>query len=369
MRYCLFLVAVLAAAQSTELRVDTLVLQEGQEVKFSPLRVGTGEPTAAKVVGQSEHFRVLLDESGPVYEPDFRWFKYGVFLQPVNDPHRADRWELKAIPRGPFLDQVADLHFHVTASGIAESGDLRLPVHSLAGQDFLEWKPEWPSESKVFEVHIGRDELLPIAVHNVLPDMAVTIRGITATYGNPILWSGQPAVETAPAGSVLTVGEGGKVTISHITVRANPWQAVAATFIPKKDKPQDQVHVHILYATQTGGRERPLDFDLPIHFVPNPVLFLAALLVGSCIGVILRRGLDKNREALAPWWKLWLLAVLATIVVDGVTLVMISCGSKFVLFTFEIDPLQILQVFVLATLIAWYGPDRLDLLNKLVKTP
>ena len=361
-RFCFFFIGAVAAAQPMQFKVDTLTLQDGQEVRFEGLEIGTEKITAQKLIGQSQHFNVYAGEPESVFDQDSRWFRYQLFVRDRADTRDAFQFELKAIPVGQFIDQVRDLNFQIDFGTTSDRGSLRLPVHSLAGQEFLVWKPD----RELFDVHLNGEQQLPLTVHNLLPDMSVEVKTITAHYGDPTLWSGHPLVEMTNSDATLMVNEGREALLSHLTVRANPWSVVSSTFFSKSNQAHDKIQVDIRYAAQSGGRDRDLEFGLPIRFVPTLPQLLLALVTGSALGAGLRHT-DKGKRATSKsWWKIWFTACLAACVVELVGMALIYWGSKFVVLTLELDPFHIPQVILISALVAWQGLDRIAIGRKLV---
>jgi hypothetical protein len=352
-----------AVSQSLTLSVDNVTLPEnGAEVRFSALEVGTERISGQDAVGQSEHFRLYLGVRGGFFDPDSRLFKYNLLTQRVGDSADATRWEVKAESVGQFPDQFRDLHFRLTGAGVEDNGTLRLALHSVKGGSELVWKPD----SDVFEVELGGDRRLPLQVENTLPEMTLTIKNIYPSYRDASLWAGgSPQVLGGPSatGPALVVPEatGKAVKLADVVVRANPWHVVQATFFSGNRREQTRVPVVITYAVQSGGRERNLEFEVPIRFVPTLWVILLALLLGSGLGMVVRLTEKKKRATSRAWWSVWLAGLAGAVLADLVGVVLVYYGSKFVLLKFELDPYNIPQVALMAALVAWRGLEYVGL--------
>jgi hypothetical protein len=352
------LVSGRALGQPLALHLDNVPLGEGVEVRFSPpLETGRESVGREGPIGQSKHFLLYRSARGFYFDDDLRLFKYELLVKRADDPGLAIKYEVKAEPFGRFTDRLKDVNFQLTGTGVDEVGSLRLALHSIEGGDELKWKDLDRKDSWI--IRLGGERRLPIEVQNTLTEMRVAVKNISVRYADAQLWTGKPAADPAPsAGRELSVQEGWSGQLTDIVVTPSPWRALNTFF---SSEATTKVQVEITYAVQSGGRERPLNFEMPVRFEPDFRAILLALILGSLLGVGVRFGEKKRREESKAWWKVWGFSFLGSSLAELTGVVLIFLGSEFKLFTVKLDPYNIAEVALMAAVVGWRGLEYVGL--------
>jgi hypothetical protein len=85
---------------------------------------------------------------------------------------------------------------------------------------------------------------------------------------------------------------------------------------------------------------------VPVRFRPSILTLLAALVVGVLLGSLIPL-LASKRGSVRTWGRATGTAVVVAIILEMVGIFMVANNSKFVLFSFNLDPWQTLPVLLL----------------------
>jgi hypothetical protein len=328
----------------------------GTGVRFEALTplVVPPDPTAPldmqdEVAGGA--FQYAIDTTGINWNTDCTCFRYYGILVRARATGQVTRHKFRAIPSGSFEDQYAEVNMTITEG--ATSGELRvrLPVSSAPG---LEPKPLTVSrpEPGPDAVSLGGETRIRLTLENSLKEMPVAIP--TAVVVQPRvtdLW-GQaeaqlPRRDGQGEGSPLVLKPGARETLT-LVVRPQTLRAVETSLVPiEGDKAHSHLDLEIPYANPLfGNREGIARADVPVRFRPGVLTLLAALLIGVLLGSVIPL-LAPKRGTLGLWGKATATGAAVGIILWFVGIFLVANNSKFVLFSFNLDPWQTLPTLLL----------------------
>jgi hypothetical protein len=359
------LVAVAAVAccaaepQALKLDVDPVNLGDGGKVEFRAIQTDDEHLSAGSNIGQSAHFQIYTVPGVATYNDDLRVFKYDLLVNRVSSGRPEwTHFELTAAPSGPFLDQVHDLTFTITEGKNAERGQMRLPLHSVSNEQYL----DAATASAIVDVRLGSDQSIPIQLKNKLQDMKVLVQSVRLDYRQRDFWKTSPAQLTLN----LTVPEGGTVTLDDLKLHANPAKAVPITFFQLKNNEATGITMNIAYAAQSGGKPKEVPVEIKVRFIPSLLYLFLAILGGALLGST-GRLIDQRRETSpGAWGMTFLTALVGATILELIGIVLVSLNSEFKVFGIVLDPFQLPQVIVMAILVGVLGVNISDMVRQVV---
>ena len=259
---------------------------------------------------------------------------------------------------GQFLDNVHDLTFTITEGTRAESGQLRLPLHSLTSDQYITSS----IGNTALEVRLGTETQIPLKVENRLKEMGVVIESIELTNSQPDFWS-SPPISLTPN---ITLPEMGTVTLDGLRVRPNAARVIPNTFLKLKNDADTQLKVNIKYAAAAGGKPKNLPIEINVRFVPTLFYLFAAILGGALFGATISLISAKHRTSVHAWLVACFTAALSAILLELLGIVLMSLNSEFKLFGITLDPFQFPQVLLMAALVGVLGPNIYDVIGPMV---
>lgn len=283
-------------------------------------------------------------------------YEFYVARKSTTPPAQFCAFRVQANPSGTFVDQIADISFHVKeGSAPQEDGTVTIPLHNSSyKQPILQARPPTPFAN----VNLAGRYPVPIKISNLLPSLPVSMNGITATADNPGYWQVPPQAAlhfSMPGATELQAGQTLDTGI-EVTLIPNRWRALGASIFPiAPDKAQETVHLSINFNTP-GGIPGTLEVPLPVRFKPSfwnlAVAVLIGALIGSGMGAILPK---KDSVASLAWYKAMVVAVGLGIIAEALGLILVNGNSEFRLLGFELDPYQLLPASMVGALIGLVG--------------
>jgi hypothetical protein len=316
-------------------------------MEFHATRIDKGPQLVGneKDMGGSTHCSIFPGPDAESYDSKRRFFRYDVVVRDLFAGHPDwSHFEIKAIPHGQFVDQVAQLHLVVTWGKTMERGIISLPLHSLSNEDYLSAAPE----SDPIEVHLGGDQMIRINVTNKLKAMKLILHSMQVTYTDPSLWDNKPSSFTLDR----VLNEQETVPLDVLSLRANPGRAIASAIF-RKNAEDTKVTAVITYAPQSGGKPRDLAVTIGVRFVPT-LPYLAGVLAPFALLGSLLRALEQ-RQPLLVWLRAVLSAVLAALILEVAGIALTSLHCEFKLFGVLLDPLQVPQVALFSVIVGLVG--------------
>lgn len=283
-------------------------------------------------------------------------YEFYVARKSTTPPAQMCAFRVQANPSGTFVDQMAEVGFHVK-EGLRpqEDGTITIPLHNSSyKQPILQAQPPKPFAN----VNLSGKYPVPIKISNLLPGLQVSVNGITATPDNGSYWQVPPQADlhfSTPGTTALQPGQTLDTGI-EVTLVPNRWRSLGASMFPiAPDKAQETVHLSINFNTP-GGIPGTLEVPLPVRFKPSfwnlAVAVLIGALVGSGIGAFLPK---RDSDAPLAWYKAMLVAVGLGIIAEALGLILVNGNSEFRLLGFELDPYQLLPASLVGALVGLMG--------------
>lgn len=362
---CIFLACSgLARAQSELTLQFDPVNNQGVDVTFEPaIGVATDKPSDADLKEMTDtltlrhKYRIYADLRDIAPGKFSTFFLYDIYALDT----AAQRWskfEVKAIPR-PFVDTRQTVHFTLTRIQASDEGSIDLPLHSFGGQ-LLSASPQgFP-----LKVSVSSGGALELRVQNPSPTLAVTVsKQAQLRISSSKLWDSKTSDIELNGGKDLSLGPGATSSVTFSVV-PNKMHALLATLTSlKPEQAHDHLWLQITYAAEQGGVVKSTgELDIPVRFEPSLLNLFAALVIGSLLGTFASQFLPGVWQG----WRTLLQqagrALLLSVVAEIIALLLVGLGSRFVIFTFDLDPWQFLPVLVIGLLVSG-GKKLLDVIG------
>jgi hypothetical protein len=258
---------------------------------------------------------------------------------------RISRHKFRAFPSGSFEDQRVLRRLTIARGDESDGDDVALPVASAPG---LEPKPlvTVTTREAINFVSLGGETEVQLILRNPSAHVAVHVpNDIEVTPDAAGLWSKPPVIE-GPA-YPLRLNPGASATI-RIRLEPNSREAIAASFRPtSNDKPHTALHVKVGYANPLfQSREGVAELTVPIRFRPGIWTLAIFLSLGVALGSLVLF-LSRKVVSIKRLPRAVLTALGVALILELVGMFMVAYDSKFVLFTFDLDPWQTLPVLLL----------------------
>jgi hypothetical protein len=301
---------------------------------------------------QTKRFVVFLDPTR-IKRPKYSgFFNYVLYLEEIV-PHGTTRWSechIKVTPTGAFIDRTERAHFSVTLDSFVDSGEFKdFPIPSIADVNLIKVETNPTNPQQIPTLDLSEPGTIPISIEN-LSKMGVTVTGrIETTFTHPEYWE-NPDSATIQDGNDLHLAPGEKRTV-YLHTQPKRFRALIATLKTfKPTEPHADLTSKFSYSSDVGGSIRSLSATHKVRFEPSIQSLALALLCGSLLGTLAGQFLPKM-------WKGWRMALNRTLrglvfstVAEVLALLLVGLGSRFVIFTFDLDPWQVLPVTVIGLL-------------------
>lgn len=360
--FVLALRAVPAAAQ-VSLAVDPARLDNGSVVDFpSPSceHVAALPDSVAKLPDKfqtiaAEPYTLFVGSDAQYMNAGF--FRYVVYVR-VASPGAEESvffCNLKAKQKGPFPDQFAELHFHVTQYGSTSDVPVTFPLYNgLADVQYLRATIPYAAGQSYVRVNSGSKKDFEIDVESLLPTMPVTLVG--ATFGNELreAWT----LRDVQIGEERVARRGRRATLV-VTLKTEGWKALQTTFVPwNPDSSHQRLPITLTYKTP-GGITQDMRIELPIRLSPSILVLLAAFIIGPFVGCLIPR-LMKLGGDLKDWRRALILTYVVTGVAWMIMVVAWQTKNRVFVFGFDLNPLEVIPLMVLGVVV---GLTRFGSLN------
>jgi hypothetical protein len=319
------------------------------------------------VQSTTSNYTVAVDLGNTTYF-GYAYFIYPVYVRPNNGRGKSCSFRVQVLPSGTFADKVADVSFHVGEGAQLEDGVIRIPLYNIYSKSILQGHPG----AKLQLVTLSGDTKLDITLSNALPDLAIGLYPeVQVSPGHKSYWLENPQAEVRfpHSGSrMLDAGQilGGAVVLN---LRPNPWQALGASIFPlAPDQPHENLTLYVNYETP-GKIFGTLEIPVAIRFRPVFWSLILSVLAGAIAGSLLAQLGKKNSVDGVKWYKAFAVALLASGIAEVLGIIMVSGGSEFRLFGFELDPYQLLPVFAIGALVGLVGFRNADAFLKILRKP
>jgi hypothetical protein len=265
-------------------------------------------------------------------------------------------FRVQANPSGTFVDQRADIAFHVKeGAGPSDDGTVTIPLHNSSyKQPILKAETPTPFAS----VSLSGKYPVTVKISNLLPDLPVTMNGITATPENPGYWQVPPQADLhfSQSGTNELQPRQALDTGIEVTLVPNRWRALGASIFPiGPNKAQETVHLSIAFNTP-GGIPGTLEAALPLRFRPSFWNLAFSVFIGALIGSGLGLLFPKKDSGSSPkWYKAIPTALGLGIICEALGMILVNGNSEFRLLGFELDPYQLMPASLIGVLVGLVG--------------
>lgn len=269
-------------------------------------------------------------------------------------------------PTGSFRPQLADVNLYVGEGGEGrDSTTIKLPILSLTPYGYLTYSP-WTEPEKV---EIGGETEIAVQLENRLTGWPVRIDAVSQPNRKSLWRQAEFLAKDQKKFAPFDVPAGLSKDRLVVKLEPNSGQALLKSlFSPNVKGDPEKVMASLEYRVQLGLRgnleSETLPIEIPVRFVPYPLLLITALFVGTVLGSLIPLATGQRRKAdLLPAWVASLLtAFLAWLV----AILLVQNNSEFRLLGFALDPFQLLPTALIGALLGLLGFKSLDAVKKLI---
>lgn len=274
------------------------------------------------------------------------------------------RYVFSEIPSGRFFDCKSTVALTIDDGTAAESAFVTLPLHTSDPTiDFVSSDDRSPA----IPIDATSATSVDIMLTNKLSDMDIVVSDAAVALDHDEKW------RSAQLYPVFDPGKPIHITPNHsqnfkVVVTPSFWKAVRNTVLPTTEsQADDTLRLDLAYASDNGGIPRPFEITRSLRFVNWPGAFLAGL-VGTVLGclVIYFGGRAPTNLSLI---RILLSRGSTAIILIAVGIFLVANGSKFILFTLNLDPRQLLAAFLVGGLAGVGLVDLVQFVRNLAKAP
>ena len=313
----------------------------------NPVAVPDAAPalTDSTVAGAFEY---SVDTSDIKWADECRCFRY--YTVTVRSMHtgRISRHKFKAFPSGSFEDQRVQVRLSIADGpepAPVDYDDVMLPVASAPG---LEPAPlvVVQAREQIAGVSLGGSTEIQLVLRNPSKHTSMQVPGdIVVVAEANRLWKQDPVISARPF--PLTLPPNGSEVV-RVTVHPKTMEVIQKSIVPSSsDKPHTALHIKVPYTnTLFQQREGVTELDLPVRFRPSIISLAIALLFGVGLGSLIPL-ITRKTGTVARWSRATVAAFVAALVLELVGIFLVANNSKFMVFSFDLDPWQTLPVLLL----------------------
>ena len=325
--------------------------QSGTGVRFEALTpLDETDPITMQDEVANGAFEYAIDTSQIKWVTDCSCFRHYVILVRTRATGRVSRHKFRALPSGSFEDQYAEITMAIRDGSNSGSVQIALPVASAPGLEpkpLLFFRHEKPSaEAGPQRVSLGGTTRFQLTLKNVAKHTIVVVPSEIVVRPDPadlLLGAAASMRDAAP----LTLAPDKTATI-NLELQPDTWRAIETSFVPiESDTPHGSLEVDVPYANPVfGNRTGNALTSVPLRFRPSILTLLGALVLGTLLGSLIPL-LGAKRARVLTWSRATGTAIVVAIILELVGIFLVANNSKFVLFSFNLDPWQTLPVLLL----------------------
>jgi len=302
-----------------------------------------------RVTTKGRKFALHFDPRTIVLGKFGQFFLYTFFLEDLQAGQK--RWyqcTAQVSSRGAFLDRNIVVLFRVSHGANVDEGELELPVHSIAKQDFI----GVVTRDIPAKANLSSPSGLEVTVHNLLSEMDVVVDGkVQVSSDHPNYWK---------AVGLCDLGDGkqfrvraGETRVIQLQIEPKKLPALLSTLTSvKPDGQHERLNVEVSYASDFGGPNRILLVPIQVRFVPSLASLVVALFAGSFLGTIAGQLLPNAWQGTKTVLKTAAKALVFSLVAELFAMLLVALGSRFVIIQFDLDPWQFLPVFFIGFVVS-----------------
>jgi len=350
------------------LEIDAKTLGDGKvDFKSGPCYQGPAPAGDQQPMPQAEtaSYAVLMNPAKTL--PGGGYFVYEFYVQPKDGVRQPGGTgctvRMQGLPSGTFVDQTADVTFHVGNDGHLEDGTIRIPLYNTrSSKPIVDYQV-----ATLSGVSLSGKSPIEIGISNNLPDLPIGLYKDIAVHSEGTdLWQEAPQAELQLPRSGSTLLQPGQRIATGIllTLRPKPWYALGTSMFPlAPEKPHATLTLHLNYDSP-GGIPGLLEIPVPIRFQPSFWSLLLTVLIGSVLGAAFAQLVSATPP---KWYKAFAVAIIAGLIVEVVGMLLVAAKSEFKLFNINLDPYQLSPALVIGALVGVYGFRKADDLLALFK--
>jgi hypothetical protein len=309
-----------------------------------PLPQGSSALAGAPIDTSGHRHTIYVDPAVTLDKSNILLFTLYVRSAVASEP--IYRYVFVEQPIGRFFDCKVPVLVTVTDNTGAETALVTLPLHSMDMTiDFISSDDRAPAQP----IDATSATSVDIAITNKLSDLDVVLNSVSVSLDHDEKWS-KPAIlsPTFDPANPPRINPGHSI-ILKVIITPSFWKAVMNSVLPTTEsQADDTLRLKLSYASDSGGISRPFEVTRSLRFVnwPGAVLFA---LVGAILGcvVVYFSGAPQKGNSLG---RILLSRCSSAIILIGVGIFLVTSGSKFVLFTLNLDPRQLLAAFIVGGL-------------------
>ena len=351
----------LLAQDGDVLSVRTFSFADGSQILFESSPAGDEVPDGGlDEETVNRRFRFRVDYANANWAVDCGCYRGYLFYVQRSSGGAVKRFKVRAFPSGRVQDQRQRVNFDVSLGSTRDSGAVNMP---LAGAESLSGLAR-DSDAK-HEVYLRGASQLRIPVKNLLLNTEIVVEPAPiASDFDDRLWAEAPKLISGP----ITIKPLQSAELIY-EVQPRPWAAVERSFF--KVRPTDEhasIRFSIPYKNPTlADRSARLDIQAAIRFKPLLLALVAGLTGGWFLGSIAKLLQPKQRTNLRLWMQSSATGLVAAIIVELIALFMVAMQSKFVFFTFDLDPWQTFPTVIIGLVCGLLGDESFAAMKRLLK--
>jgi len=323
---------------------------------------------------ETPRYLLLIDLNDVEAVEESGYFRYKFYVRDLQPGSRNNStyFLMNGRPVGNFPDQRMEVPFSVGG----EEGKISLPIFSV-NNSFLVG-PTWTDPERVglastnrIDIHLTNQSNLSVSAtfrkpaldedywqdKRLLIDDSDKIQTVQIPPGkspqNTIVLELTPKPAKAFFSSIFSFA--GRSIDDCNPAPGNPGAAVRPAAEGTRRWIDDCVKVNLEYHAK-GGASQNLSLAIPLRFKPWPPLLLVAVILGCLPGLLIHALVNQKRFLVVLRQDLLLVASIA-VVMELLSMFLVSFKSNFRIFGLDLDPFQLLPAALIGALIGLIGFD------------
>jgi len=273
------------------------------------------------------------------------------------------RYIYSEIPSGRFFDCKSGVGLSVEDGTTTETAFVTLPLHTSDPTiDFVASDDRAPA----IPIDATSATSVDIGITNKLPDMDVVVTNVAVAMDHDEKWRSAALSPPFDSSNPIRISPNRSLNIK-VVVTPSFWKSVSDTILPTAEsQADDTLRLKLSYASDNAGIPRPFEVTRSLRFVnwPGAVLFG---LIGALLGwVVIYFGSKPSADI--PLGRILLSRCSSAVILIGIGIFLVANGSKFVLFTLNLDPRQLMAAFLVGGFVGVGLVDVLAFVQSLGKS-
>ena len=364
---CVAITGLLYGQNPTTISVvlDPFSFGNAGQVKFKTMP--SGETSSGSQVFQPQNsyetndhkYEIFLDLDKISSDPRSSSYWFEIRVRAKNGGAGWSLFNVRADPVGKFADTLAEVTVKVQSNSGESVQNVRVPMHSAGYDDALVvvTDPERP----FLKVRLADRTPPKIVLKNTLDNFSLHLTKLEVRPQCSECWAPVSAGDLS-----IDVSPNAELSIP-LPVKPQTFSAMlASAFVLKKDAPHDILPMDIAYNIAQGGSSKQKAFKVPVRFSPPIWQLILAILVGSIVGLFLKKLLDPASPPLSK--GLFAKSIFLAAVAEFLAVVAAIFDSKLVILNFDMDPRQSVPALIFAATVTG-GPAVVKWAAGITQTP